>query len=175
MGSGSDESIYWILTMVITFSYHNYKIAIHSEHYRLPLTATSQLTNHSESESELYYDWRSVGQSVLVSSPHNWRIYHESPLCRLDTDCIENTSSDVLVEAMLSFSCPAKSYSGVFTIVAPHSLLTRMFTESLLSKNDIPPLLRVWTCLPSYCLATVWSNPLQYVYITFYDDNYASH
>jgi hypothetical protein len=28
MGSGSDESIYWILTIVTTLSYHNYKIAI---------------------------------------------------------------------------------------------------------------------------------------------------
>jgi hypothetical protein len=28
MGSGSDESIYWILIMVTTLSYHNYKIAI---------------------------------------------------------------------------------------------------------------------------------------------------
>jgi hypothetical protein len=28
MGSGSDESNYWILTMVTTLSYHNYRIAI---------------------------------------------------------------------------------------------------------------------------------------------------
>jgi hypothetical protein len=36
MGSGSGESIYWILKMVTTLSYHNYKIAI--THNQLPFS-----------------------------------------------------------------------------------------------------------------------------------------
>jgi hypothetical protein len=38
MGSGSDESIYWILTMVTTLSYHNYKIVIPITHNQLTLS-----------------------------------------------------------------------------------------------------------------------------------------
>jgi hypothetical protein len=53
----------------------------------------------------------------------------------------------------------------MYSLLLPAFVATRMFTESLLSNDDIPLLLRVSTCLPSYCLATVWSNPLQYVYI----------
>jgi hypothetical protein len=62
------------LTIVTTHSYHYYKIAI---------------TNHIINTT----DWRSL---PLL----NWWIYHESPLCGLNTDCIENTPSDVLLEAL---------------------------------------------------------------------------
>jgi hypothetical protein len=83
----------------------------------------------------------------------NWRIYHESPLCKLDTDRIENTSSGVLLKGMFIAQFPSNKL--------PAFAATRMFAESLLSNDDIPLLLRVWTCLPSYCLATVWSNSLR--------------
>jgi hypothetical protein len=38
MRSGSDESIYWILTSVTTLSYHYYKIAITITHNQLTLS-----------------------------------------------------------------------------------------------------------------------------------------
>jgi hypothetical protein len=59
--------------------------------------------------------------------------YHESPLCRLDTDSIENTSSDVLLEGMFIAQLPSNKY--------PAFSATRMFAETLLSNDDIPPLL----------------------------------
>jgi hypothetical protein len=48
------------------------------------------------------------------------------------------------------------------SLLLPAFAAARMFTESLLSNDDIPLLLHVWTCLQSCCLAMVWSNPLQY-------------
>jgi hypothetical protein len=50
MGSGSDESIYWILTMVTTLSYHSYKIAItHKQvtlsRYKTALSKVSHTVN----------------------------------------------------------------------------------------------------------------------------------
>jgi hypothetical protein len=52
MGSGSDESIYWILTIVTTLSYHNYKIAI--THHQLTLsiykTALSEVSHTMNTE-----------------------------------------------------------------------------------------------------------------------------
>jgi hypothetical protein len=80
------------LAIVTTTSYHYYKIVI-----------TNDTMNNTD----------------CLSLPLlNWRSYHESPSCGLDKDCIENTSSDVLLEAMFIFSCPATSYSDVFSIVA---------------------------------------------------------
>jgi hypothetical protein len=49
------------------------------------------------------------------------------------------------------------------SLLLPAFTAARMFTESLLSNDDIPLLLHVWTCLQSCCLAMVWSNPLQYL------------
>jgi hypothetical protein len=68
------------LTIVTTLSYHYYKIAI---------------TNHT---------MNSTGCRSL--SLLNWRICHETPLCSLNTDCIENTSSDVLLEAAFIVQLP---------------------------------------------------------------------
>jgi hypothetical protein len=52
MGSGSDESIYWILTMVTTPNYHKYKIAI--THNQLTLsrykTALSEVSHTIKTE-----------------------------------------------------------------------------------------------------------------------------
>jgi hypothetical protein len=62
----------------------------------------------------------------------NWRTYHESPLCRLDTGCLENTSSDVLLEAMFIVQMP--SNKRCIQYCCPHS--------------------RLRECLPSLCLVT---------------------
>jgi hypothetical protein len=48
MGSGSDEPIYWILTIVTTISYQKYKISIaHNQftlsRYKIDLSEASQL------------------------------------------------------------------------------------------------------------------------------------
>jgi hypothetical protein len=50
----------------------------------------------------------------------------------------------------------------MYSLLSSAFAATRMFTELLLTNNDIPLLLRIWTCLLSYCLAMVWSNLLQY-------------
>jgi hypothetical protein len=114
------------LAIVTTQTYHSYKIGItithnqltvwliaHNEHYRLPLTATSQLLN--------------------------LQIYNESPLCRLDMDCIGNTFSDVILEAMFIVQLPSnKKLQWCIHYCCPHLWLRE--------------------CLPSYCLAMVWSD-----------------
>jgi hypothetical protein len=41
MGSGSDESIYWILTMGTTLSYHNYKVPITHNQLTLSIYKTA--------------------------------------------------------------------------------------------------------------------------------------
>jgi hypothetical protein len=69
------------LDIVTTLSYHYYKIAV---------------TNHTMNTA----DCRSL---PLL----NWRIYHESSLCRLDTDCIANTCSAVFFEAMFIVQLPS--------------------------------------------------------------------
>jgi hypothetical protein len=51
----------------------------------------------------------------------------------------------------------------MYSILLPAFAAARMFTESLLSNDNIPLLLHVWTCLQSCCLALLWSNPLQYL------------
>jgi hypothetical protein len=136
MGSGSDESIYWILTMVITLSYHYYKVATHNGHYKLPLTAISQLTNLSR-----------------ISFMYFRHGLHRKHLFR----CI--------VGRNVYRSVAQQQVMAKYSILLPAFAATRMFSESLLSNDDIPLLLHVWTCLPSYCLATIWSNPLQYYHL----------
>jgi hypothetical protein len=55
MSSGSDESIYWILTMVTKFSYHLYKIAINitQKQFTLPRykTALSEVSHTMTNQS----------------------------------------------------------------------------------------------------------------------------
>jgi hypothetical protein len=41
MGSGSDEWIYWILTMVTTLNYHYYKIALAHNQLTLSIDKTA--------------------------------------------------------------------------------------------------------------------------------------
>jgi hypothetical protein len=77
------------LAIGTTLSYHYYKIT--ETHKQLTL---SGLTD------ELHTHWTLL---TLL----NLRIYHESPLCKLDTDCIENTSSDVLLEAVFIVQFPS--------------------------------------------------------------------
>jgi hypothetical protein len=47
MGSGSDESIYWMLTMVTTITYHNYKIAITITHNQLTFSTLKSKLNYT--------------------------------------------------------------------------------------------------------------------------------
>jgi hypothetical protein len=92
MGSWSDESIYWILNnrnyiQLSLFrdcrNYNTHTITILSRYNKVfncgtALSEVLRLTDESltnlsriwEQESELYYDRRSVGQSVLVPSTH---------------------------------------------------------------------------------------------------------
>jgi hypothetical protein len=48
----------------------------------------------------------------------------------------------------------------MYSLLLPAFTAARIFTESLLSNDDIPLLLHVWTCLQSCSLAMVWSDPL---------------
>jgi hypothetical protein len=64
MGSGSDESIYWILTMVTTLSYRNYNIAI--THNQLTLfiykTALSEVSHTLNTE----LNWTELNRTVIL-------------------------------------------------------------------------------------------------------------
>jgi hypothetical protein len=81
MGSGSDESIYWFLTIVTTLSYHSYKIVINITHNQLTV---SKYKNALSEVSHSTTDW--------TISDWDWTNYKhsESPLCRLSTDSTEN-------------------------------------------------------------------------------------
>jgi hypothetical protein len=57
-------------------------------------------------------------------------------------DCIENTSSDLLLEVMFIVQLSSNKLL-VYSLLLPAFAATRMFTESLLSNDDIPLLLRV--------------------------------
>jgi hypothetical protein len=119
------------LAIVTTLSYHYYKIAI---------------ANHTMNTTDC--------SSLRLP---NWQIYHESPLCRLDTDCIENASSDVLLEAMLIVQLPSNKLQWCIHYCYPHSRLRECLPSRCLVTTTF-----LYCSLPSYCLATVWSNPLQY-------------
>jgi hypothetical protein len=88
MGSGSDESIYWILTIVTTLSYHYLEIAITITHNQLTLQIQDCLE-------------RSLTTERLTDESHTHSFYMFS------TDCIENTSPDVLLEGMFIGQLPS--------------------------------------------------------------------
>jgi hypothetical protein len=86
MGSGSDESIYWILTIITTLSYHYFEIAITITHNQLSLST---------------YKTALCKISRLNDESHTDSFY------RLSTDHIENTSPDALLEGMFIAQLPS--------------------------------------------------------------------
>jgi hypothetical protein len=56
MGSGSDESIYWILKIVTTLSYHSYKIAIDITHNQLTLSRYKNVVSEVSHSTISHYE-----------------------------------------------------------------------------------------------------------------------
>jgi hypothetical protein len=121
------------LAIVTTLSYHYYKIAV-----------TIHTMNTTDCRSLPLLNWRSITNLLYVGSTR--------------------TAYKTLLQMYYCSNvyCPVAQQQVivVYSLLLPAFAATRMFTESLLSNDDFPLLLRVCTCLPSYCLATVWSNPL---------------